>query len=344
LSAKQSGAYLDFYKLHFYGWQNPYFGNPFDTSPAAWQISDKPCIIGEAAAKGSAGYTPQQCTQRAFEQGWQGYMPWTSNGVDSNGDISDMDDGSLWFHSNYPDLVYPSTNPTPPDNGGSSNPAISLNAWDANALSAGVTDNDGWGLGDVGAGEWFMFSSVDLSDGYDNIEAEFASTESGALAVRLGSPTGTKIGEINWSPSGGWGTFTWRAGTLTGGSGVQDLYLVIESGTANIARLRLNNTDAAARTASIADQKGSSLELSNTTVRVYPNPSAGGPVTVAGVEQGSDRVEVRDLQGRGVPINVQVLSTHQVRIQPRRTMSKGLYIMRIQKTDHKIIQQKLIVE
>ena len=116
LGAKQPGAYLDFYKLHFYGWQKPYFSNPFDQSPTDWQINDKPCVIGEAAAKGSAGYSPQQCAQRAFEQGWQGYMPWTSNGVDSNGDIDDMDDGSLWFYDNYPDLVYP------PGDGGNNPP------------------------------------------------------------------------------------------------------------------------------------------------------------------------------------------------------------------------------
>ena len=469
LSAKQSGAYLDFYKVHYYNWQNPYFSNPFDKSPSDWQINDKPCVIGESAAKGSAGYTSLQCTQRAFARGWQGYMPWTSNGVDGNGDINDMDDGSVWFHNNYPNLVYPATNTPPPtasqtpysgspvtlpgtveaenyDKGGSGvayldsdpannggsyrndgvdvqvcseggynvgwinsgewleytvdvskagtydvalrvaspnttgqlriafegsdktgtigvpntggwqswqtvslpsislssgqqvmriaieggsfnfnklsfnatipdtgnppNPAISLNAWDASTLSAGITDNDGWGLGDVEAGEWFMFSNVNLSDGYDKIEAEFASTESGTLAVRLGSSTGTKIGEINWSSSGGWGTFAWRSGNLTGGSGVQDLYLVMESGTANIARLRLNDTNAAARIVSAPTRK---LPLSKplnfgSAVQVYPNPAVHTVSIVSPTDEhyrvailnanGKLVKEARDLRGK----------------------------------------------
>jgi hypothetical protein len=105
-----SGNYLanvnvDFYNIHYYDWQNQWFGNPFDRSPSYYYMNSKPCIIGETPAKGAAGYTSQQCYQKAFEQGWQGLMVWTSNGVDDNGDKWDSKPGTDWIYNNYPDLV-----------------------------------------------------------------------------------------------------------------------------------------------------------------------------------------------------------------------------------------------
>jgi len=105
-----SGNYLanvnvDFYNIHYYDWQNQWFGNPFDLSPSTYNMNSKPCIIGESSAKGSAGYTAQQCYQKAFEKGWQGLMVWTSNGVDDNGDKWDSKPGTDWIYDNYPNLV-----------------------------------------------------------------------------------------------------------------------------------------------------------------------------------------------------------------------------------------------
>jgi hypothetical protein len=108
LSAKQAGAYLDFYKLHYYEWMNPWFSNPFDRSPADWGIDYKPCVIGECRANGkNAGYIYETAIKRAFDLGWQGIMPWTSNGVDVNGTIADHGPGSLYLARNYNELVYP---------------------------------------------------------------------------------------------------------------------------------------------------------------------------------------------------------------------------------------------
>jgi len=96
---------VDFYNIHYYDWQNQWFGNPFDLSPSNYNINSKPCIIGETPAKGAAGYTAQQCYQKAFEKGWQGLMAWTSNGVDDNGDKWDSKPGTDWIYDNYPNFV-----------------------------------------------------------------------------------------------------------------------------------------------------------------------------------------------------------------------------------------------
>ncbi len=109
-----SGNYLahtnmDFWNIHYYDWMNTYFSNPFDKSPTDYGLNDKPCIIGESPAKGGAGYTPLQNYQKAFQKGWQGLMPWTSNGVDGNGTMADSKPGLDWIYANYPSLVYPTT-------------------------------------------------------------------------------------------------------------------------------------------------------------------------------------------------------------------------------------------
>ena len=108
LGSKQAGAYLDFYKLHYYEWQNQWFSNPFDRSPVDWGIDDKPCVIGECRANGTnAGYTYPEAVTKAFELGWQGIMPWTSNPIGNLGTIFDHGPGSLAFTRANPDLVYP---------------------------------------------------------------------------------------------------------------------------------------------------------------------------------------------------------------------------------------------
>ncbi|MBN2102724.1 T9SS type A sorting domain-containing protein [bacterium] len=96
---------VDFYNIHYYDWMNQWFGNPFDRSPSYYNMDSKPCIVGEAPAKGSAGYTAMQCYQKAFENGWQGLMVWTSNDVDDNGNKWDSKPGTDWFFNNHPDLV-----------------------------------------------------------------------------------------------------------------------------------------------------------------------------------------------------------------------------------------------
>jgi hypothetical protein len=96
---------VDFYNIHYYDWQNQWFGNPFDRSPSYYNMNTKPCIVGETPAKGAAGYNSQQCYQKVFENGWQGLMVWTSNGVDGNGDKWDSKPGTDWIYNTYPNLV-----------------------------------------------------------------------------------------------------------------------------------------------------------------------------------------------------------------------------------------------
>jgi hypothetical protein len=112
----KANARLDFYSPHFYGWTVQWFGNfAFDKSPADYGINDRPCVIGENPAKGvfNDAANPKLVVPAsemfiaAYNKGWKGVMPWTSNGVDSNGTLNDFKDGLQAFRNKYPELIEP---------------------------------------------------------------------------------------------------------------------------------------------------------------------------------------------------------------------------------------------
>ena len=163
--------------------------------------------------------------------------------------------------------------------------------WTANIISDGINSYSGWGLGDVEQGEWFIFSDVDLGDGYDQLDVQLGSTQSGSLDVRIGSSTGIKIGEVSYSPGSDWNTFVWNDGTLTAGSGTQDLYLVMTSGTANVSRIRLIDQAGNARLAPVGMQQAE-------TLKVYPNPVVGEQLTVQFPEDGPHLIRIYNSSGQ----------------------------------------------
>jgi len=107
LSLQQTGAYLDFFNMHHYEWMSEWWVPPYECTPSYYELFNKPAIIGEFPAKGSDGYSPLESYQHIYSNGWQGAMAWTSNGVDTNGNINDMDDGTKWLFQYYPQFVYP---------------------------------------------------------------------------------------------------------------------------------------------------------------------------------------------------------------------------------------------
>ena len=97
-------AYLDFWQIHYYSWINQYFSNPFTKSPVDYEINDRPVIIGEMPAKSDGlpfGLTMLKAFENAFNLGYCGHFPWTSNGVDKIGNLDDFADASLTFVNNH---------------------------------------------------------------------------------------------------------------------------------------------------------------------------------------------------------------------------------------------------
>jgi hypothetical protein len=102
------GAFIDFYCIHYYGWVHRYFKSPFELSPADYGINDKPVIIEECPANDSGlkeiPVTLSASYEKAFELGYQGIFPWTSNGVDRNGNITTVGPAASSFHGNHGNL------------------------------------------------------------------------------------------------------------------------------------------------------------------------------------------------------------------------------------------------
>ena len=113
-------AYLDFWSPHYYDWAGQWYGVPFYVSPYGNRplgfglVNSKPAVVGECSANGSKGNTrgTENNTiitdyESAYQKGWQGVMPWTSNGVDGNGSLEDLSPGTKNMLAKYRDIIFP---------------------------------------------------------------------------------------------------------------------------------------------------------------------------------------------------------------------------------------------
>ena len=73
------GAYLDFYSVHYYDWQMPWFGFPFDKSPEEFGlVYDRPCVIGETSNDNEKKFrmTLPEIYKSMYDNGWNGLLVW----------------------------------------------------------------------------------------------------------------------------------------------------------------------------------------------------------------------------------------------------------------------------
>lgn len=94
-------------------------------------------------------------------------------------------------------------------------------------------------IGYISDGDWVKYANVNFQDGASSVNIRAASdTTGGTIELRTGSPTGTLIGTVEITNTGGWQT--WQ--TFTGNvevTGVQDLYLVF-TGDSNLDLMNVN--------------------------------------------------------------------------------------------------------
>ena len=73
------GAYLDFYSMHYYNWQKPYWGFPCSVTPEEYGLeTDRPCMIGETS-NDDLKETRMTLTEKymsMYEKGWNGLLVW----------------------------------------------------------------------------------------------------------------------------------------------------------------------------------------------------------------------------------------------------------------------------
>jgi len=149
-----------------------------------------------------------------------------------------------WNYSGSRSTTYRNFNYTPLSAGGGGGGTagnFQLNAWQCSSSSGVVIWNGG--VGSFDPGDWIRFDNVNLSSGYNNFSIEYATTLNGSMEVRLDSTGGTVIGTVNYSSTGGWGTYKWTGCGMNPGvaNGTHTIYIRSTNGAANLARITLNN-------------------------------------------------------------------------------------------------------
>lgn len=101
-------AYVDFYSTHYYFWQNGSMGYPFEESPTDFGLDGtKPAVIGEFAVLSESGRTVAQEYENAYNNGWNGALAWTSNGVDNCGGFDDLKPAADRMSEIAEDKIFP---------------------------------------------------------------------------------------------------------------------------------------------------------------------------------------------------------------------------------------------
>lgn len=125
------------------------------------------------------------------------------------------------------------------NSGASTKPTISLNAGSANAVSDGVQQYAGWGVGYYGPNRWVKFSQVNLGvGGYDRVKVRTGTTQSGTIEVRAQNPNGPLLTTININGSD-YSDLKWHSASFPNWEYSQDLYFVMRSTWANFTDLEL---------------------------------------------------------------------------------------------------------
>lgn len=95
----------------------------------------------------------------------------------------------------------------------------------------------GYDLGYADNGDYAAFQNLNFASGFTNLTARVASAGSGGtLEFRLDSPAGPRAASITIPVTGGWQTWQTVTGSVSGGSGLHHLYLVLK-GTSGIGNL-----------------------------------------------------------------------------------------------------------
>ena len=95
-------------------------------------------------------------------------------------------------------------------------------------------------------GDWVRVRGVDFGEGATSIEARVASNTSGGnIELRLDSPTGKLVGTCAVPATGGWQTYETKTCSVSGATGVHDLYLKFTGGSNylfNVSWWKFNTT------------------------------------------------------------------------------------------------------
>lgn len=164
----------------------------------------------------------------------------TANGLNPNNaaDRNNIGTGGYTMLENYINSLVGSGGG---NGGGNINPYTTVQAENYSSMSGVQTETCSEGGLDVGFienGDWIRFAGVNFGTGATGVSVRVASnTTGGTIKFRLDAAGGTQIGAINVTNSGGWQTWKTMTASVSGATGVHDLYLSFSGGTGYLFNL-----------------------------------------------------------------------------------------------------------
>jgi len=148
-------------------------------------------------------------------------------------------------------------------------------AWES-GVTTEVCSEGGMDVTSISSGDYIKVKNVDFGTGATSFTARVAaSAAGGTIQIRLGSQTGTLVGTCNVSATGGTQTWANTTCTVSGASGVNDLFFVFGGSTFNFNNWQFTGSGGGASGTGGASSTGG--VSSNGGV-----PATGGTATAGG--------------------------------------------------------------
>jgi hypothetical protein len=126
-------------------------------------------------------------------------------------------------------------------------------------------------------GDYIKVKGVDFSSGATSFEARVASANSGGnIEIRLDSQNGKLVGTCAVSNTGAWQTWVTKSCTITGASGVHDLYFKFTGGSGNLLNInwwKFYGSDITTTTPTTIKPTETPISTPNVSITPIPTPS-----------------------------------------------------------------------
>ena len=155
-----------------------------------------------------------------------------------------------WPAAQISELEVFGDNQTPPRDAFAQIKATSYNSMSGIQTEATSDTGGGSNIGWIDDADWVAFNNVNFGSGVNKVSARVATnTAGGTIEMRLGSISGSLIGTIAVTNTGGWQTWTTKTANVSA-SGTHNLYLVFKGNAAgglfNMNWLQFSNDNAPA--------------------------------------------------------------------------------------------------
>ncbi len=205
------------------------------------------------------------------------------------------------------------------------------------------------GFGYFDSGDWAKYDNLDFGSGAASFDVYLTSANSGrSIQLRLDGVSGTLIGTLNVTNTGGWSNYQLQSTSISGATGVHDLYLV-GAGGQGVGNLdyfvfQPSGTSTSSSnpiTAYYGQGQYSDVTLKATAsegIYVYPNPSIGGlNLNLPG--SSAANIKIFDSQGANVYHQEDLKNKDVIGVEK---LTPGLYFVAIEIRGSVITQQLII--